>query len=123
LDKDGRILNEDDRSIINRFFLFRRRFVKPISVTGVPAIIAAILIILWSVSLVMERYNCFFFDPNWEKSRIVKLKVASEFDGDTIQVEKQGEKITIRLVGIDAPEIPKKNAQAGGKPFSQKSTE
>ena len=42
-------------------------------------------------------------------------------DGDTIKVTGDGSKITIRLVGIDAPETSKKKHEPG-QPFSQKST-
>lgn len=42
-------------------------------------------------------------------------------DGDTIKVSGDGSKITIRLVGIDAPETSKKKNEPG-QPFSQKST-
>ena len=42
-------------------------------------------------------------------------------DGDTIKVTGDGSKITIRLVGIDAPETSKKKHESG-QPFSQKST-
>ena len=41
-------------------------------------------------------------------------------DGDTIKVSGDGSKITIRLVGIDAPETSKKKNEPG-QPFSQKS--
>jgi endonuclease YncB( thermonuclease family) len=43
-------------------------------------------------------------------------------DGDTITVTGDGSKITIRLVGIDAPETSKKKHEPG-QPFSRKSTE
>jgi endonuclease YncB( thermonuclease family) len=42
-------------------------------------------------------------------------------DGDTIKVTGDGSKITIRLVGIDAPETSKKKNEPG-QPFSRKST-
>jgi len=42
-------------------------------------------------------------------------------DGDTIKVSGDDSKITIRLVGIDAPETSKKKNEPG-QPFSQKST-
>ena len=42
-------------------------------------------------------------------------------DGDTITVVSSGQKHTIRLVGIDAPETSRKK-YAPGQPFSQKST-
>ena len=42
-------------------------------------------------------------------------------DGDTVKITGNGEKITVRLVGIDAPETSKKKNQPG-QPFSKKST-
>ena len=42
-------------------------------------------------------------------------------DGDTITVVTGGQKFTIRLVGIDAPETSKKKHDPG-QPFSQQST-
>ena len=42
-------------------------------------------------------------------------------DGDTIKIAADGSKITVRLVGIDAPETSKKKNQPG-QPFSRKST-
>jgi micrococcal nuclease len=42
-------------------------------------------------------------------------------DGDTVKVAGNDEKMTIRLVGIDAPETSKKKNEPG-QPFSQKST-
>ena len=43
-------------------------------------------------------------------------------DGDTITASENGKKITIRLVGIDAPEISIKN-HVPGQPFSVKAKE
>ncbi len=42
-------------------------------------------------------------------------------DGDTIKIAADGSKITVRLVGIDAPELSKKKHEPG-QPFSRKST-
>jgi len=50
-----------------------------------------------------------------------QFKTTRVTDGDTIKVSGDGSKITIRLVGIDAPETSKKKNQPG-QPFSQKST-
>jgi micrococcal nuclease len=50
-----------------------------------------------------------------------QFKVTRVTDGDTIKVTGNGSKITIRLVGIDAPETSKKKHETG-QPFSQKST-
>jgi endonuclease YncB( thermonuclease family) len=50
-----------------------------------------------------------------------QFKVTRVTDGDTIKVTDNGSKITIRLVGIDAPETSKKKHEPG-QPFSQKST-
>ena len=50
-----------------------------------------------------------------------QFKATRVTDGDTIKVSGNGLKITIRLVGIDAPETSKKKNEPG-QPFSQKST-
>lgn len=50
-----------------------------------------------------------------------QFKVTRVTDGDTIKVIGDGSKITVRLVGIDAPETSKKKHKLG-QPFSQKST-
>jgi len=48
-------------------------------------------------------------------------KVHRVIDGDTLVVQKVATKMTIRLVGIDAPETPFKK-YGPGQPFSQTST-
>lgn len=50
-----------------------------------------------------------------------QFKVIRVTDGDTIKLEDNNVKMTIRLVGIDAPETSKKKNQPG-QPFSNKST-
>jgi len=50
-----------------------------------------------------------------------QFKVTRVTDGDTVKVSNNDLKLTIRLVGIDAPEISKKKNQPG-QPFSRKST-
>jgi len=50
-----------------------------------------------------------------------QFKVTRVTDGDTVKITGNGEKITVRLVGIDAPETSKKKNQPG-QPFSKKST-
>ncbi len=45
--------------------------------------------------------------------------VTKVYDGDTIQVDKMGNKTIIRLVGIDAPETSKRK-YVQGQPYSQK---
>ena len=60
--KDGEIVKKTDLNFFDRF-LFRRRHKKPISITGVPAIISAILIILWCVTWFMQCNNKYIFDP------------------------------------------------------------
>ncbi len=50
-----------------------------------------------------------------------QFRVARVTDGDTVKVTNNDVKITIRLVGIDAPETSKKKNQPG-QPFSRKST-
>ena len=47
--------------------------------------------------------------------------VSRVIDGDTVVVQKGSIKLTIRLVGIDAPETSKKKHEPG-QPFSQQST-
>ena len=50
-----------------------------------------------------------------------EYQVSRVIDGDTIEVKKGAIKLTIRLVGIDAPETSKKKHEPG-QPFSQQST-
>ena len=50
-----------------------------------------------------------------------QLKCTRVTDGDTIAVVVDGQKHTIRLVGIDAPEMSRKKHEPG-QPFSQSST-
>lgn len=50
-----------------------------------------------------------------------QFKVIRVTDGDTIKVDGNNIKMTVRLVGIDAPETSKKKNQPG-QPFSTKST-
>lgn len=51
-----------------------------------------------------------------------QFKVVSVYDGDTIKAIKDENEITIRLVGIDAPEISHKK-HIPGQPFCMKSKE
>ncbi len=50
-----------------------------------------------------------------------QFRVIRVTDGDTIKITGNDVKMTIRLVGIDAPETSKKKNQPG-QPFSRKST-
>ena len=50
-----------------------------------------------------------------------QFKVTRVTDGDTIKVSGNGETITVRLVGIDAPETSKKKHEPG-QPYSRKAT-
>ena len=50
-----------------------------------------------------------------------EYQVSRVIDGDTIQVKKGAIKLTVRLVGIDAPEESHKKHEPG-QPFSQQST-
>jgi endonuclease YncB( thermonuclease family) len=58
---------------------------------------------------------------------LVSVSVAGQYkctrvvDGDTIKVANNGDQLTIRLVGIDAPETSKRKRQPG-QPFNRKST-
>ena len=69
-----------------------------------PAIILFSLILWFSIPLHAAQYKC---------TRVT--------DGDTITVVCNGQKETIRLVGIDAPEKSRKKHEPG-QPFSQAST-
>ena len=51
-----------------------------------------------------------------------QFKVVGVYDGDTIKVIENGKEITIRLVGIDAPEISTKK-HLPGQPFCLKAKE
>ena len=50
------------------------------------------------------------------------FKVVHLYDGDTIEVTENGKELTVRLVGIDAPEISTKN-HPPGQPFCLKAKE
>ena len=51
-----------------------------------------------------------------------QFKVIQVYDGDTVIAEENGNEITIRLVGIDAPEISRKK-HLPGQPFCVKARE
>jgi micrococcal nuclease len=55
------------------------------------------------------------------KSIAGEYQVTRVIDGDTIKVEGESKKITVRLVGIDAPETSK-GKNDPGQPFSQRAT-
>jgi len=63
-------------------------------------------------------FICIFFPFH---SLAGEYQVSRVVDGDTIIVKKGATKLTIRLVGIDAPEISHKKNEPG-QPFSQQST-
>ena len=50
-----------------------------------------------------------------------EYQVNRVIDGDTVEVKKGAVKLTVRLVGIDAPEVSHKKHEPG-QPFSQQST-
>lgn len=52
-------------------------------------------------------------------SYAAQFKVTRVSDGDTLKAESQGIEITVRLVGIDAPETSRKKNQPG-QPFSKR---
>jgi len=54
-------------------------------------------------------------------SFVDQYRVTRVTDGDTIKVSGIGSTVTVRLVGIDAPETSKRKHEPG-QPFSQKST-
>jgi micrococcal nuclease len=49
-----------------------------------------------------------------------QYQVTHVIDGDTIKVDDGTKKIIVRLIGIDAPETPKRKNQTG-QPFNQRS--
>jgi endonuclease YncB( thermonuclease family) len=51
-----------------------------------------------------------------------QFKVIRVYDGDTIKAKSISKEITIRLVGIDAPETSKKKNEPG-QPYSRKARE
>jgi micrococcal nuclease len=59
-----------------------------------------------------------FFSPH---SHAEQYQASRVVDGDTIIVKKGDTKLTIRLVGIDAPEVSHAKNEPG-QPFSQQST-
>jgi endonuclease YncB( thermonuclease family) len=63
--------------------------------------------------IVLLVFPCFSFASQYKSTRVV--------DGDTIKVANNGNQLTIRFVGIDAPETSRKKREAG-QSFSQKST-
>ena len=63
--------------------------------------------------IVLILFPCFSFGSQYKCTRVV--------DGDTINVVDNGNQLTIRLVGIDAPETSHKKCEPG-QPFGQKST-
>lgn len=69
-----------------------------------PTLISVILILL---------FPCLSFADQFKCTRVV--------DGDTIKVANNGNQLTIRLVGIDAPETAHKKREPG-QPFSQSAT-
>jgi len=54
-------------------------------------------------------------------ARAGDYQVSRVIDGDTIEVKKGDTKLTVRLVGIDEPEVSHKKHDPG-QPFSQQST-
>jgi endonuclease YncB( thermonuclease family) len=50
-----------------------------------------------------------------------QFRVTRVTDGDTIKISRDGTTITVRLVGIDAPETSKRKNEPG-QPFSRKAT-
>jgi len=71
----------------------------------------------WAISLFVALYVlCLTFS-----GFAAEFKVSRVVDGDTIKVRAASGEITIRLVGIDAPEESHKKREPG-QPFSQQST-
>jgi len=63
--------------------------------------------------IVLLVFPCFSFAG--------QFKVIRVYDGDTFKAVGHDIEITVRLVGIDAPEISKKKREPG-QPYSQKAT-
>jgi micrococcal nuclease len=73
-----------------------------------------------SVFISLSVFNIFLVLPL--SSVAGQFKVVQVYDGDTIKVIDNGKEVTIRLVGIDAPEISKKKHRPG-QPFCLKAKE
>lgn len=69
------------------------------------------VIVLFLVFFLLGLVKVAFADP---------FKVTCVFDGETLKAVSQDKEITVRLVGIDAPEIPERKHQPV-QPFSLKS--
>ena len=76
--------------------------------------------IIPSIIVSLAVFNIFLTLPLF--SFTDQFKVVRVCDGDTIRVIENGDEITIRLVGIDAPEISKKK-DLPGQPFCLKAKE
>ena len=75
-----------------------------LKICGLPLIISLVLIILSCATGQAETY-----------------KVVRVYDGDTITIINNGQKQSIRLVGIDTPEKSRKKHEPG-QPYSQQAT-
>lgn len=66
-----------------------------------------------AITLIMLALPALVFASEYKVTRVI--------DGDTLVVQKGATSLTIRLVGIDAPEVSHKKYEPG-QPFSQQST-
>ena len=59
-------------------------------------------------------------DPTLDTTSLTAYKVLAVVDGDTIKVRINGEKVTVRIIGVDTPETkdPRKPVQRFGKEAS-----
>jgi micrococcal nuclease len=74
--------------------------------------------ITWAISFSFILLVFFLTFP----ALAVQFKVTRVLDGDTIKVRSASGEMTIRLVGIDAPEVSHKKREPG-QPFSQQATQ
>ncbi len=79
------------------------------SVSNIPSFFISLAV--WSIFFAFPHFS--FAGP---------FKVVGVYDGDTIKIIENGKEITIRLVGIDAPEISHKQ-DLPGQPFCLKAKE
>lgn len=73
--------------------------------------------ITWPISFLCISLVFFLTCP----ALAVQFKVTRVLDGDTIKVSSASGEMTIRLVGIDPPEVSHKKREPG-QPFSQQAT-
>ena len=75
-----------------------------------------ILKTLLKITISLSAFVLLFFAPSIHAAQWV---VVSVLDGNTVKAKNLSKEITLRLVGIDAPEISKKKNQPG-QPYSKR---